>query len=97
MVTLHIPADSNIGGNPHTYIPQPIDAYSGYKAASIVPFWVWRRLILHSNFVTGIKYVFNMKHIISIILSSVTTLTGLAQAITGKVLGEKNLLLIMPM
>ncbi|MBD5287134.1 MAG: carboxypeptidase-like regulatory domain-containing protein, partial [Bacteroides sp.] len=31
-----------------------------------------------------------MKYIISIILSLVTTLTGMAQAITGKVLGENN-------
>lgn len=31
-----------------------------------------------------------MKHIISIILSLVTTVTGMAHAITGKVLGENN-------
>ena len=31
-----------------------------------------------------------MKHIISIILSLVTTVTDMAQAITGKVLGENN-------
>ena len=31
-----------------------------------------------------------MKHIISIILSLVTTLTGMAKAITEKVLGENN-------